>query len=101
MDMIKFPIKFDSTGLQKHREGTEEYFTQLLSIALLTEPRTHIFSPRFGVFDPTFRGIDRGVFVMNAARFIPEIEVTGLDTEVDPASGGLKVNFSFRIKSEA
>ena len=101
MDMIKFPVKFDRTGFQKHTDGTEGYYTQLLSIALLTEPRTHIFTPRFGVFDPTFRGIDRGVFVMNAARFIPEIEITGLDTEVDPNSGSLKVNFSFRIKSEA
>lgn len=100
MDMIKFPIKFDSTGIQKHTEGTEDYYAQLLSIAILTEPRTHIFTPRFGVFDPTFRGIDKGVFIMNAARFIPEVEITGLDTELDSASDGIKVNFSFRIKSE-
>lgn len=98
MDMIKFPVRFDSTGIQKHIDGTEDYYAQLLTIAVLTEPRTHVFSPRFGVFDPAFRGIDKGVFVLNAARFVPEVQITGLRTEVEPAGDNIKVEFSFRVK---
>jgi len=100
MQMIKFPIRFDSTGIQKLDEGTEEYYAQLLTIAILTEPRTHIFSPRFGVFDPSFRGIDKGVFVLNAARFVPEVQITGLRTDLDRTTDGLKVEFYFKIKNE-
>jgi len=100
MDMIKFPIKFDRTGFQKHVDGSEDYYAQLLSIALLTEPRTHVFSPRFGVFDPSFRGIDKGVFVLNAARFVPEVQILNLTTDINPDGGDAKVEFSFRIKSE-
>lgn len=98
MDMIKFPIKFDRTGIQKHTDGSEDYYAQLLSIAILTEPRTHIFSPRFGVFDPAYRGIDKGVFILNASRFVPEVQITGLRTEVDTTGSALKVEFSFKIK---
>ena len=49
MDTIKFPIKFDSTGISKLVDGTVEYYTQLLTFALLTEPQTFVFSPTFGV----------------------------------------------------
>jgi hypothetical protein len=100
MDMIKFPIRFDRTGLQKHTDGSEDYYAQLLSIALLTEPRTHVFSPRFGVYDPSFRGIDKGVFILNAARFVPEVQILNLQTDIDVDGGDAKVEFSFRIKNE-
>jgi hypothetical protein len=97
MDTIKFPLKFDSTGVQKVVDGTEDYYSQLLTIAILTEPHTHPFSPRFGVYDPTFRGIDRGLFVLNAARFVPEVEILDLSTDFDN-SGTVNTVFSFRIK---
>ena len=100
MDMMKFPIKFDRTGLQKHADGSQDYYAQILSIAIQTEPRTHVFSPTFGVLDPSFRGIDRGVFVLNASRFVPEVKITGLRTDIDPNGNSLKVEFSFKIKSE-
>jgi hypothetical protein len=100
MDMIKFPIRFDRTGLQKHTEGSEDYYAQLLTIAMLTEPRTHPFSPRFGVLDPSFRGIDKGVFVLTAARFVPEVQILNLNSDIATDGGEAKVEFSFKIKSE-
>lgn len=97
MQMIKFPIKFDSTGFVKLEDNTSDYFAQLLTIACLTEPQTFIFSPRFGVRDPSFRGIDKNVFVLNAARFVPEVEIINLETELDEVSGTTNVQFSFNI----
>ena len=97
MDSIKFPLKFDSTGVQKLAEGSEDYYSQLLTLAIFTEPHTHPFSPRFGVYDPTFRGVDRGLFVLNAARFVPEVEITDLSTDFDNG-GTVNTVFSFRIK---
>jgi hypothetical protein len=100
MDMIKFPVKFDRSGFQKHRDGSEDYYAQLLTISILTEPRTHVFSPRFGVLDPSFRGIDRGVFILNSARFVPEVQITNLNTNINTNGNEMKVEFSFRVKGE-
>jgi hypothetical protein len=97
MDSIKFPLKFDSTGVQKLTEGTDDYYAQLLSIAIQTEPQTHPFSPRFGVYDPTFQGVDRGLFILNAARFVPEVQILELQTSFD-TNGKINATFSFRIK---
>lgn len=96
MDMIAFPIRFDSTGLKKHSEGSDDYYTQLLSICMLTEPMTHPFTPRFGVSDPAFRGIDKGLFVLNAARYVPEVKITSV-TSVEDTDSNARVTFSFDI----
>lgn len=97
MQMIKFPIQFDSTGFIKLEENTSDYYAQLLTIACLTEPQTFIFSPRFGVRDPAFDGIDKSLFVLNAARFVPEVQIINLKTELDEPSGVTNVEFSFNI----
>lgn len=98
MDMIAFPLKFESGGLKKLPEGSAEYYTQLLSISILTEPLTHPFTPQFGANDPSFRNIDKGLFVLNASRFVPEVRITSLSSV--PNEGGVgktKVSFSFEI----
>jgi hypothetical protein len=95
MNTIKFPIKFGTSGVQKLLEGSYDFYSQLLTVALLTEPQSHPFTPRFGVSDPTFTTIDKGLFVFNASRFVPEVEITSLNiTEGDETIG---VQFSFVI----
>lgn len=98
MDTIKFPIKFDTSGVQKLYDGTYDFYSQLLTVALLTEPRSHPFTPRFGVSDPTFTTIDKGLFVLNASRFVPEVEITSLN--VSETNGTIGVQFSFVITEE-
>jgi len=96
MNTIKFPIRFGSDGLELLRDGSEDYYAQLLTMAILTEPRTHPYSPFFGVNDPSFTSIDRGLFILNAARYVPEVEITSLsvNTKTDGTAG---VSFSFVI----
>jgi len=98
MNTIKFPIKFNASGVQKLVDGTYDYYSQLLTVALLTEPNTHPFTPRFGVTDPTFTTIDKGLFVLNAARFVPEVEITSLN--ITEADGTINVQFTFVITEE-
>lgn len=95
MDTIKFPIKFDTSGFQKLIEGTNDYYSQLLTICLLTEPQSHPFTPRFGVNDPTFTTIDKGLFVLNASSFVPEVEITSLNISED--NGTIGIQFSFVV----
>jgi hypothetical protein len=98
MDMIKIPMKFDSTGIEKITKGSHEYFSQLLSICLLTEPGTHPFTPSFGSNDPAFRNIDKGIFILNASRFIPEVVITNIDISDKERNAGIsRVSVSFEI----
>jgi hypothetical protein len=98
MDSLAFPIKFDSTGIKKHQEGTTDYYSQLLSICMLTEPGTHPMTPGFGAFDPVFQEIDKNVFILNAAQFVPEIRITAMDTTgVEQSSGLAKISVAFEI----
>ena len=96
MDTIKFPIRFGSGGLELLRDGSEDYYAQLLTVALLTEPRSHPYSPLFGVNDPSFTSVDRGLFILNAARFVPEVEITSVSTNAKN-DGTTGVSFSFVI----
>ena len=99
MQAIKFPIKFDSSGLEKLDEGTTDYYSQLLSISMLTEPGTHPMSPQFGAYDPSFRLINKSIFVLNASQFVPEvIIITNIEIlDQESANGSSKVSVSFEL----
>ena len=79
MDTIKLPIEYDNSGFKKIADGTDEYYKQLLSITARTEPQVLPITPQFGVFDPTFSTIDRGQFLVQAARHIPEIRLLSIE----------------------
>lgn len=100
MQMIKFPVRFDITGFQKLDDGTMDYYSQLLSICMLTEPGTHPMSPQFGAYDPSFRVIDKSIFVLNASQFVPEVTITNVDiSEKDSSDGAMKIAVSFNINT--
>lgn len=82
MDTISFPVKFEATGLKMLRSGSTGYYSQLLSFAILTEPNRHPLTPDFGIFDPAFRLVDKGLFVTQAARYVPEVVITKVDVEL-------------------
>lgn len=98
MDMIKFPIKFDESGIEKLQRGTNDYYSQLLSICMLTEPGTHPMSPQFGAYDPSFSSIDKSLFILNASQFVPEVTITNIDiSQKDQTNGGIKIAVSFDV----
>jgi hypothetical protein len=96
MDTLAFPIRFDSTGLKKHTHHSDDYFRQLLSFTALTEPGTHPLKPEFGVFDPSFQNVNRGAFILQASRYIPEIAITDVATEITSASNTSFLQVTYR-----
>jgi hypothetical protein len=50
---------------------------------------THPFTPAFGANDPAFRTVDKGLFVLNASRYVPEIRITNLSTTSQRLEGKL------------
>jgi hypothetical protein len=97
MDSLSFPIKFTDDGLKRLSEGSFDYFKQILTISILTEPGEHPITPDFGVYDPSFIPIEPENFILNAARFVPEVGITNINPSVN-ADGGISVEFSFDLR---
>lgn len=97
MAAIKFPLSFDKNGsLATVEDGTDDFYAQILSMAALTEPGTHPYTPTFGVLDPAFRTISRGMFIIQASRFVPEIQVIEAEGEQNERTGATSLRVKFR-----
>lgn len=97
MDTIAFPVTFDSTGFKKLTEGSDDYYRQLLTLTMLTEPGSLPLTPEFGVNDPSFDTIDRGLFLAQAAEFVPEVQLGEVKVEVNPINGQSEITFTFEV----
>lgn len=95
MDSLKFPIEYDTFGFKKLTDGSDDYYKQMLSIAALTEPNVLKITPDFGVYDPTFNMADRGQFIINASRYVPELQILQVETNLNQ-QGDSTISFSFR-----
>ena len=97
MPTIKFPLEFNGDGsLVSLEDDADELFAQVLTISALTEPGTFPFTPGFGVYDPVFRTVDRGAYMLQAARFVPEIVVTNVEGTVSESGGTTSLKVTFR-----
>lgn len=97
MPTIKYPLEYDADGsLVSLEEDTDELFAQLLSICAVTEPGTFPYSPTFGVLDPTFRSVNRGSYMIQASRFIPEIVITSMEGVPNEVTGETTLKVSYR-----
>jgi len=97
MTTLKFPLEYDQNGsLVVLEDGTDDFYAQLLSISALTEPGTFPYSPEFGVFDPSFRVVNRGVFMIQASRFVPEVEILEAEGELSENTGTTSLRVKFR-----
>ena len=94
MDCLKFPLQFDTSGFVKLVDGSDDYYKQLLSICARTEPGVSPLFPDFGVLDPTLMVVDRGQFIINAARYVPESHIGTVDSFIDN-QGGMALSFTF------
>lgn len=98
MTTIKFPLSFGKDGsLSTVEGGTEEFYAQLLSMAALTEPGTHPYTPTFGVLDPSFRSVNRGMFMIQASRFVPEVQILEAEGEQNEGTGVTSLRVTFRV----
>lgn len=97
MPTLKYPFEYGPDGsFAVLEEESDDLYSQLLSICALTEPGTFPYSPTFGVFDPTFRTIDRGTYMIQASRFIPEIVITEIDGTVNSDTGETTLKVAYR-----
>ena len=95
--MMKFPVSFTETngGYQSLGRNEDDYYKQLLSVIARTELGTHPLTPDYGVMDPTFKVADRGQFLFQAGRYVPEIKVISVETNIDEDDGLNEISVSF------
>jgi|APGre2960657404_1045060.scaffolds.fasta_scaffold134336_1 hypothetical protein len=99
MDSLKFPITFNNDGsLTKLAEGSDEYFKQLVSFCLLTEPNSLRLTPDFGVFDITFNKLAPEALAISVNKFIPEIQIKNIKGSLAEDDGTLTVSFVYNRK---
>lgn len=98
MDCLSFPIKFSSGQIKTLQRGSFEYYRQILTLSILTEIGEHPITPDFGVLDPAFISIEPADFILNAARYLPEVEITNINPNLRN-DGSLSVEFDFRVRN--
>jgi hypothetical protein len=97
MDTLKIPLEYGRDGFVHVTDDTDDYYKQLLSITARTEAGVSPLFPDFGVQDPTFDIIDNGRFLLNASRYIPEIVLLEIETNItDSGDNFIKFNFTRR-----
>lgn len=98
MDCLSFPIKFSAGTIKTLPQGSYEYYRQILTLSILTEVGEHPITPDFGVLDPTFISIEPIDFILNSARFLPEVEITNMNPSLRQ-DGSMNVEFDFRVRN--
>jgi hypothetical protein len=96
MDTLRFPIKFDNNKqMSKLTENTDAYIKQLISFCILTEPFSLPLSPDFGVADPSFSTVSPDRLMLAANKFIPEVTIVAVDSNIDNEDGRVNVRFIY------
>ena len=98
MDCLKFPIKFTAGSINTLQQGSVEYYRQVLTLSILTENGEHPITPDFGIFDPSFTSMEPIDFVINAARFIPEVEILNFNP-TQTNDGSFNIEFDFIVRN--
>jgi len=96
MDALKFPFEFSrKREFSKLREGTDDYIRQMISVCILTEPFILPLTPDFGVADPTFTTLSPATLMLNVSKYIPEVSLVSVDSNLNEETGTVNVKFVY------
>lgn len=98
MDTFKFPIRYRQGAVEKLDEGSDEYYAQLLALAIQIVPGELGLNPQYGVEDPTFSEVLTRDLAFTAGAYIPEIIIDTADISTNEM-GQSRVNINFRQRN--
>jgi hypothetical protein len=97
MNTLSVPFRFARSGsVAQHTEGSDFYYSHILSNVLQTEPGELALDSSFGTEDPTFQRINRASIVEMAAKYVPEITINDITSIIDD-NGNEQVVISFQV----
>lgn len=94
MDTIKLPFRLQNGSFQTIRDGTDEYYANLIYCLTLTEAGEVIMRPEVGRGDIIFDNRQIQTLAYNVAEFIPEIDLDTFEATLDE-SGELRIKMAF------
>jgi hypothetical protein len=81
MDTFRFPLTFNVAGIATQREGTREYYSQLIGNLAFVKTGDLPLRPDIGVEDIAYTSkADVTALVIAIAQNIPEIKITSVGT---------------------
>lgn len=100
MNMLSIPLSFLNGKGKTLVEGRDEYYETLLTRILKIEPGEFPISIYFGVPDATYSSLSKPTLVELAAQFVPEIEITNIEEEIDEVNDGEQTISIFYERTE-
>lgn len=79
MDTISLPIRFNLGQFEKIAFDTDQYYAFLLASTMQIEPNELPITPGFGCYSPVFVNEIIEGLAINAAQFVPEVEIEKAD----------------------
>lgn len=94
METIALPLQFSNGRAVVHSDDTDDYYAHILAMCISIEPDELPLTPNFGVNDPTFASVTRASIVELAARYVPEITITSIDSLIEESGqNAIEINF--------
>ena len=84
MDTLRLPLSFVSGAAVVNIDASKEFYEQILSIVIQTEPGELAITKSFGIPDPSFSNLARINPFEGIQQFIPEIEIKDVSFEIGP-----------------
>jgi len=98
MDTIKFPLRFAESGeALRLSDGSDEYYAQMLALAMQIMPGELPLAPDYGTEDPTFSTDSKLTFIATAASYVPEVEISEVEIRQDDF-GKTRIDVAYSLK---
>lgn len=96
MNTIRMPIRFSkqTSAMETIDDNSDEYYATLIANAIQIESKELPISTYFGVNDPVFDERQTNRTISEAARYIPEITIKRVTTNIkDDGTREISVSF--------
>lgn len=88
--VLSFPFRLAPNGTATTvPQDTYDYYTEQISVLMLTHEGERVFDPDFGVPMMEFDGFSERALAQSCLRYLPEVEITGSEivNESDETQG--------------
>lgn len=95
MDTLAFPLRFTNNHLVSLGEGTDDYYNQLISLALQIAPGELALQLDFGTRNMTFNEPSESGIRQTISFYFPELSITDLEISKERNISSYSVNLSY------
>jgi hypothetical protein len=95
MDTLAFPIKFKDNHIVSYYEGTDEYYNQLISLAMQIAPGEIALDVDFGMRNMTFERPSNSGISQTLSFYFPEITISSVNIFSDRTTTDFSIELSY------